>query len=100
MHTLGRGWVEAEGKIGHYKLALPPGVHKDMCSSDGGLHREARFTPFRLCAGMHELVMGCLCLGQRQGRGFGLALFPPSVHTLVDSSGLPFSEEQCPSKSG
>ena len=29
-----------------------------------------------------------------------LVLFPPSVHTLVDSRGLPFSGEQCPSKSG
>ena len=48
--------------MGHYKPALPPGIHKDMCSGDGGLHREARFTPFRLCARKHELVMAASAL--------------------------------------
>ena len=48
--------------MGHYKLALPPGEHKDMGSSDGGPHRDARFAPFRLCAGMQELVMAASAL--------------------------------------
>ena len=53
-----------------------------------------------------DCVQGCMSWWwlplpwSEAGSWSALALFPPSVHTLVDSRGLPFSGEQCPSKSG